>query len=127
MILKPLRKHSDSRGDLVENTIPEIMKNSKHFFISKSAPGVIRGNHYHENKSEWFVIIQGSCQIIVEDVQTKQRDEKTISSEDNVAIYMEPGKAHAFKNVGENEMILCAFINEVFDPKKPDTHSYKLL
>lgn len=127
MQIVKLRQHKDERGMLVENTLPEIMKQSNHFFVSKSQPGVVRGNHYHTHKSEWFYVIQGTCEIIVEDMNTKKRETVTIRSEDENIFHMEPGKAHAFKNIGKDELIVLALINDVFDPENPDTVPYKIL
>lgn len=122
-----LRQYTDGRGALCENTLPEIMSNSKHFFISKSKPGVIRGNHYHIHKSEWFYVIQGSCKIVVEDINTKDQEKIIINDVDNSIIFMAPLKAHAFQNTGSDELILLALVNEVFDQKNPDTVPYKVI
>jgi UDP-2-acetamido-2,6-beta-L-arabino-hexul-4-ose reductase len=121
-----LREFTDNRGSLVENTYIDIIKQSKHFFISKSKPGVIRGNHYHTKKSEWFFVIQGKCKICIKDIDTSKKEEKIIKAEDNIIIHIGPKKAHAFKNVGKKEFILLAFVNVVLDHKHPDTIKYKL-
>ena len=122
-----LRQFTDDRGSLVENTLASIMDSSKHFFISKSKPGVIRGNHYHKHKSEWFYIIQGTCKMIVKDMNTGTLDEKIIKDTDNFIVYVLPDQVHAFENVGKNEMILIALVNEVLDHDNPDTYRYKIM
>ncbi len=122
-----LREFIDRRGSLVENTQKNIMTATQHFFVSKSKPGVVRGNHYHEKKSEWFYVIQGTCRICVEDKDSKKREELILKSEDNLIVLMEPKKAHAIENIGDNELILLALINEVLDHEKPDTYSYKVI
>jgi UDP-2-acetamido-2,6-beta-L-arabino-hexul-4-ose reductase len=121
-----LRKYTDNRGSLVENTNIDIIKQSKHFFISKSKSGVVRGNHYHTKKSEWFFVIQGKCKICVKDINTNKKEEKTIKAEDNIMIHIGPRKAHAFKNIGKKELILLAFVNVVLNHKHPDTIKYIL-
>lgn len=128
MIIKKikLREFADERGSLVENVLPSILKESKHFFVSTSKPGVIRGNHYHLRKSEWFCVIEGKCKLVVEDVKTKERKEIIIEGENNFIIKMVPGKAHSFTNIGKGQMILLALINEVFDKNDPDTYPYKV-
>ena len=121
-----LREHKDIRGSLVESVLPRVMKESKHFFISKSKPGVIRGNHYHLRKSEWFYVIQGKCKLVIEDIKTKKREEIIVDSKENIILNMASNKAHAFKNIGKGQMILLALINEVFDKNDPDTYPYEL-
>lgn len=122
-----LRVYSDDRGSLAENTLQEVMANSEHFFISKSIPNIVRGNHYHKRKEEWFYIIKGKAEIAVEDIDTKERETITVSADDNILVKMEPLKAHAIKSIGDEEMILLALINEVFDQEDPDTYEYKVL
>jgi len=122
-----LREFKDERGNLVENTLEEIMNDSKHFFISKSKPNVIRGNHYHKNKSEWFYIIQGTAKIVVIDIESNKREERIVKAEDNIIVQMEPHKAHAIQNIGTGEMILLALINEVLDHENPDTYHYQVI
>ena len=70
-----LREFKDARGSLIENTSEEIFKQTKHFFISKSKSGVIRGNHYHKRKLEWFLVIKGKAKLVSENVKTKERTE----------------------------------------------------
>jgi len=122
-----LKKYSDARGSLVENTKPEIFKDTKHFFVSKSKPGVIRGNHYHLRKAEWFYVIQGNCRMIIKDIKTGKKETKLVKANQNVIISIEPGKSHAFKNIGKEELILLALVNEVHNQKDPDTYSHKVI
>lgn len=127
MKIVKLKKYSDKRGSLIENTQSSIFKNAKHFFVSKSKPGVVRGNHYHLRKAEWFYVIQGSCRIVAKDIKTGEKEAKLVRASHNVIIYMEPGKSHAFKNIGKEELILLALVNEVHNQKDPDTYSYKVI
>lgn len=128
MIMKTvqLRRCTDNRGSLVENTLERVMLDSRHFFISKSKVGVIRGNHYHERKSEWFYVAQGECTVCVEDITTKKREEISVKDSDDVLINIAPNQAHAFKNTGAKELILLALVNEVLDQSDPDTYEYKV-
>lgn len=127
MKLIKLRKYRDVRGSLSENTYPLIFKTTKHFFVSKSKPGVVRGNHYHLRKSEWFYVIQGKCRLYIKDIRTGKKEIKTISDKQNIIVNINPNKAHAFKNVGRGEMILLALVSEVHNQLDPDTYPYKLI
>jgi UDP-2-acetamido-2,6-beta-L-arabino-hexul-4-ose reductase len=122
-----LGEFSDKRGNLVENTEENIMLSSRHFFISKSIPGVIRGNHYHKRKTEYFIIVQGKCLIVVEDINSRSKESLEISDSDNLAVLMEPKKAHAIKNIGKNQLILLALVNEKLDHENPDTYPYRVI
>ena len=122
-----LKKYSDERGSLVENTKPDIFKEVKHFFVSKSKPGVIRGNHYHLRKAEWFYVIQGECRLVIKDLKTGKKESKLIKGSQNVIIKMEPNKSHAFKNTGKEELILLALVNEVHNQKDPDTYPLEVI
>jgi UDP-2-acetamido-2,6-beta-L-arabino-hexul-4-ose reductase len=122
-----MRRISDHRGYLVENTDPKIITGSKHFLYTMSAPGVVRGNHYHKHKVEWFCIIKGKCRFVTENIKTRQREETVVTDTDNILFRTEPFIAHAMENVGNTEMILLGFVNKVLDPKQPDTYSYKVI
>jgi len=122
-----LRRYTDTRGYLVENTDPEIIAGSKHFLYTTTAPGIIRGNHYHEHKVEWFCIIKGKCRFVTEDIKTKKREEIVISDTDDLVFRTEPFVAHAMENAGDTEMIFLGFVNEVLDKEKPDTYTYKVI
>jgi UDP-2-acetamido-2,6-beta-L-arabino-hexul-4-ose reductase len=122
-----LKEYSDDRGSLVENTLEDVMKKSKHFFVSKTKPGVIRANHYHQRKSEWFYLIQGKCLLKVKDLDSGKIEELKISDKQNILVNMPKNFVHTFKNVGDNEMILLALVNEVHKQDDPDTHFCKLM
>lgn len=124
---KKMKRYTDARGFLVENTYAALLAESKHFFYTMSAPGIIRGNHYHEHKVEWFCIVKGTCRFVAEDTRSKKREEITIKDTDNVLFKTEPFVAHAMENVGDTEMIFLGFVNEVLDHKNPDTYTYKVL
>lgn len=122
-----MRRFTDKRGFLVENRDADIVAGSKHFFYTSSAPGIVRGNHYHEHKIEWFCIVKGTCRFVTEDIKTKKREETIIKDTDDILFRTEPYVAHAMENVGKTEMIFLGFVNEVLDRKKPDTYVYSVL
>ncbi len=122
-----LKEYKDDRGSLAENTSPKIFYQAKHFFVSKSKPGVIRGNHYHKRKLEWFYVLEGRAKLYLYDLKTKKRTSCIITSQKPELIEIMPNIAHAIKNIGRNKMILLAIINKKFDPKRPDTFRYDLI
>ena len=122
-----LRRFSDERGYLVENTVPDIVLQVKHFLYTVSKPGIIRGNHYHERKVEWFCILKGKCRFVTENIKTKERGETIISDNDDLMFQTVPFIAHAMENIGKDEMIFLGFVNEVLDHENPDTYPYKVI
>lgn len=122
-----LRVYQDQKGSLAENSRPDIFEQMKHFFVSKSKTAVIRGNHYHQRKSEWFLVIQGEALVCLEDIKTKERQERCVSARDNLLFKTEPWQAHAIKNIGDEEMVLLALVNEVFNQEDKDTYPYNLV
>lgn len=122
-----LRRYTDGRGFLVENTDPKILAGSKHFLYTATKPGIARGNHYHKHKIEWFCIIKGKCRFVTEDIKTHEREETIITDTDDILFHTEPMIAHAMENIGHTEMIFFGFVNEVLDQKAPDTYPYKVI
>ena len=127
LITKKLRRYADNRGFLVENTDPDIITGSKHFLYTATAPGIIRGNHYHEHKIEWFCIIKGKCRFVTEDIKTKKREEIIIHEGDDILFQTEPFVAHAMENIGDTEIIFLGFVNEILDKEHPDTFLYTVI
>lgn len=122
-----LKRYSDNRGYLVENTDKTIVCDSQHFFISKSNPGVIRGNHYHKRKNEWFYLIQGKCKLITKNVKSGIKKSIIIEEKNDIAVNIKPFVAHAFINIGNKEMVIFALVNEQHNQNDPDTYDYILI
>ena len=126
--LKNLEKHTDERGWLVEILRDdEIKEEIKQVYFSTSKPGVIRGNHYHKHKVEWFSVVKGKAKLVLENNESKER-EKLILSEDTPAIVkIPPNVSHAIQNIGDDEMYLIVIVNEVFNPDDADTFYVNLI
>lgn len=123
----PLNKHANERGLLVQNDYPELFEHIKHFMVSYTEPGVIRGNHYHKHKREWFLVIEGTMDLHIMNLETQKREQYTISSSQPELVIMEPNVVHAFCNIGSEKLIFLGLVNETFDESNPDTYSYKIL
>lgn len=113
-----LTEHVDERGSFVE-----IIKTTKsgQFSISSSAPGITRGNHYHDTKNEKFLVIRGEATILFRHVDETEVFEYKVSEKQLQVIDIPPGYVHNITNTGEGEMILVIWANEVFDRDNPDT------
>jgi len=109
---------SDERGNLVE-----VFKfpGTGQIFYSTTNPGFTRGNHYHNRKIEKFCVIEGSALIRLRNRKTNEIKEYSVSGDRPEIVEMTLNWTHNIKNVGENEMKLLVWINEVFNPEDPDT------
>ncbi|RJQ38243.1 hypothetical protein C4559_02095 [Candidatus Microgenomates bacterium] len=123
----PLKKLGDFRGYLIQCDYPEISKKIKHFLISYSKKDVVRGNHYHKRKREWFSILQGKTKLFLHDLKTGKKSSYIISSKKPELVEMEPFVAHTIKNIGSEELIFFEIIDEEFNPEDPDTYPFKIL
>lgn len=116
---KVLEKKEDSRGWLVEIFKEELPGGQVYYFTSK--PGVVRGNHWHNRKEEWFCCLQGKVKITLEE-ESGIKEEIILDSEKEITKVFIPKKMiHTVENIGEMESAVLAFINEKFDPQDPDT------
>ena len=109
---------SDSRGELLE-----FVKHPAfgQVFVSRSRPGVTRGNHYHTHKVEKFLVVEGTAVILVRSVSSTSITGYRVHGEDLNIIDIPPMHVHSIQNVGDGDMVLVVWANEVFDEKNPDT------
>ncbi len=118
-----LELKTDQRGSLFE-----LLK-SKQFgqiFISKTHSGIERGNHYHNTKIEKFCLIQGKAVIKLRHIYNGEVISYYVSDEEIKVVEIPPGYTHAIENIGDNEMIVLFWANEIFDPKNSDTYYKKV-
>jgi UDP-2-acetamido-2,6-beta-L-arabino-hexul-4-ose reductase len=111
-------KKSDQRGSLVE-----LIK-SRHFgqiFVSKTHGGVIRGNHYHNTKTEKFCVIQGKAVIRFRHILSDEVLSYNVSGDNIKVVDIPPGYTHSIENLSNQEMIVLFWADQIFDPEKPDT------
>jgi UDP-2-acetamido-2,6-beta-L-arabino-hexul-4-ose reductase len=110
---------ADARGSLAE-----FIKQD-HFgqiFVSRTKPGVTRGNHYHHTKSEKFFVVEGEGLIRMRAVEGGPVQEYAVKGSEYQVIDIPPGFTHSITNVGPGEMVTLFWANQVFDPNRPDTY-----
>ena len=128
-----LEKKVDDRGFLVEFLKEtELRDKNKKFgqvYFVAFTPNVSRGHHYHRSKVEWFGIVHGICEVVLEDIKTKERKEIILDSNDEKfkRIRVGPNVAHVFKNVSKDTAVLIAYGSKIFKPEDSDTYPYKSL
>lgn len=118
-----LTVHADARGRFVEML---KTKDSGQFSFFTAHPGITRGGHYHHTKNEKFLVIQGKARFGFRHVVTGETYELFTDGEQPEVVETVPGWSHDITNVGNNEMIVMLWANEIFDRQHPDTVSFKV-
>lgn len=114
----PLPLHADARGEFVE-----MLKtpNSGQFSYFTARPGVTRGGHYHHTKTEKFLVIRGKARFCFRHVLTGERHELCTLGGVPQVVETIPGWTHDITNVGDEELVVMLWANEIFDRSRPDT------
>lgn len=123
----PRRLIKDDRGwffKAITGTEDNIPSHTGEVYLTMGKPGQIKGGHYHPEAVEWFTVIEGNAVLRLEDINSKERIEISMSLEDAKSVYVPNNVAHDFKNVGDTNFIVLAYTDKLYDPK--DTIAYKL-
>jgi UDP-2-acetamido-2,6-beta-L-arabino-hexul-4-ose reductase len=119
-----LQQKTDARGSLAE-----FIK-QPHFgqvFVSRTRPGVTRGNHYHNTKTEKFFVVEGEAVIRFRPIGGGEVIEHRVSGGAFRVVDIPPGYAHAIENVGSTELVTLFWASEIFDPQRPDVYFKNVL
>ena len=117
-------KNIDERGSFTELV---RTKECGQFSISFSKKGVIRGNHYHHTKLERFIVVKGKAKISFSSVINDDKYSFIVDDTEVKIVTIPVGYTHNIENIGEEEMILILWCNELFDKEKPDTYYRKVV
>ena len=115
----PLKMNEDARGSFTE-----LLKTEKcgQFSVNISKPGITKGQHWHNTKWEFFIVVGGHGLIQQRKIGTDEILEFEVSGEKIEAVHMLPGYTHNIINLSETEnLVTVMWANEQFDPNKPDT------
>lgn len=117
------KKNVDERGSFTE-----LVRTDEcgQFSISVSKPGIVRGNHYHHTKLERFIVIKGKARISFSSVVNGDSYSFEVDDSDIKIVTIPVGYTHNIENIGDSEMILAIWCNELFDEKNPDTYFQKV-
>ncbi len=118
-----LPKYGDERGVFVEMLKTQ---DSGQFSFFTAHPGITRGGHYHHTKTEKFLVIKGSARFGFRHVVTDERYEVLTSGDKPQVVETVPGWTHDITNIGEDEMVVMLWANEIFDRERPDTIAAKV-
>ena len=120
----PLKMNVDDRGSFTEliHTL-----NSGQVSINISKPGITKGQHWHNTKWEFFIVVAGHGLIQERKIGSDEVIEFEVSGDKIEAVHMLPGYTHNIINLSETEnLVTVMYCNEVFDPNKPDTFFEKV-
>ena len=116
-------KFGDPRGVFVEML---KTKDSGQFSYFTAHPGITRGGHYHHSKTEKFLVIKGQARFGFRHILTDETFTLLTSGDLPTIVETIPGWTHDITNVGDDEMIVMLWANEIFDRDRPDTIASKV-
>ena len=114
-----LKMNVDHRGSFTELLKTE---NCGQFSVNISRPGITKGQHWHQTKWEYFIVVSGHALIQERMIGTDEVLEFRVSGEQIEAVHMLPGYTHNIINLSETEdLVTLMWANEQFDSTHPDT------
>ena len=115
----PLKMNVDNRGSFTEFL---KSKDRGQVSINISKPGIVKGNHWHNTKNEKFLVVSGEGLIRFRKVDSEEIVEYKVSGEKLEVVDIPVGYTHSITNIGTTDMVTVMWVNELFDPEKPDTY-----
>ena len=115
----PLKMNVDPRGSFTE-----LIKSEKcgQISVNISKPGITKGQHWHNTKWEFFIVVSGKGLIQQRKIDSDEVLNFEVSGEKIEAVHMLPGYTHNIINLSDTEdLVTVMWANEQFDPDKPDT------
>lgn len=115
----PLKMNIDNRGSFTE-----LLKTAHcgQFSVNISKPGITKGQHWHNTKWEYFIVVSGRALIQERKIGTDEVMEFEVSGDQIQAVTMLPGYTHNIINLSDtDDLVTLMWANEQFDPAKPDT------
>ena len=120
----PLKMNIDERGSFTE-----LLKtaNCGQFSVNISKPGITKGQHWHNSKWEFFIVVSGHGLIEERKIGSDETLRFEVTGEKIEAIHMLPGYTHNIINLSDTEdLVTLMWANEQFDPSHPDTYFEKV-
>jgi len=120
----PLKMNVDDRGSFTElvHTL-----NCGQVSINISKPGITKGQHWHNTKWEFFIVVSGHGLIQERKLGTDEIIEFEVSGDNIQCVHMLPGYTHNIINLSDTEnLVTVMYCNEIFNPNKPDTYFEKV-
>ena len=121
---RPLKLNRDVRGTLFEAVKG---RSGGQIFLSTTLPGITRGNHFHLNKIERFLVVQGDAIIRIRKVLSDEVWEYHVSGGTPAPVDMPTLHTHSIENVGDSPLLTMFWTHDLFDPQNPDTFVDRVL
>lgn len=116
-------RHADPRGVFVEMLkTPDCGQ----FSYFTAGPGITRGEHYHHTKTEKFLVIKGTAHFGFRQIDSGETHELVTHGGEARVVETIPGWTHNITNIGDDELIVMLWANEIFDRQRPDTIAMKV-
>ena len=118
-----ISSHKDGRG-----SFSEIIKtnNSGQVSYFTAHKGVTRGGHFHNTKNEKFLVVKGKALFKFKNRLSGEKFQLETSDKEPVVVDTVPGWSHDITNIGNEQLVVILWANEVFDKANPDTYMYKV-
>lgn len=114
-----LKMNTDHRGAFIEFLrTPERGQVS----VNVTKPGITKGNHWHHTKNEKFLVVSGDGLIRFRKLDSQEIIEYRVSGEKPEVVDIPVGYTHSIVNVGDSDLVTIMWVNECFEPDKPDTY-----
>jgi UDP-2-acetamido-2,6-beta-L-arabino-hexul-4-ose reductase len=114
-----LKMNCDNRGSFTEFIrTPDRGQVS----VNVAKPGITKGNHWHHTKNEKFLVVSGTGIIRFRKIDSDEINEYKISGEKLQVVDIPTGYTHSIVNIGDTDMVTVMWVNEAFNPEKPDTY-----
>ena len=116
----PLKMNIDSRGSFTE-----LLKTEKcgQMSVNISKPGITKGQHWHNTKWEFFMVVSGRALIQERRIDSDEVFNFEVSGDKIEAVHMLPGYTHNIINLSDtDDLITVMWCNEQFNPERPDTY-----
>lgn len=118
-----LKSHLSSKVD-ARGSLAEFIKQRAigQIFVSRTKPGITRGNHYHHTKTEKFFVVEGDALIRMRAIEGSTIEEYRVNGENCQVIDIPPGVTHSLTNIGACDLVTLFWSSEIFNPDFPDTY-----
>ena len=115
----PLKMNIDDRGSFTE-----ILRTPDRgqFSVNISKPGITKGNHWHHSKNEKFLVVSGTGVIRFRKIGDNEVIDYHVSGDKLELVDIPTGYTHNIENLGDTDLVTFMWVNECFNPEKPDTY-----
>ncbi len=122
--IEPVKTHRDARGSLFEPLTDAELAAQRNVHVVLTRPNEVRGNHVHRTATEITSVV-GPCLVRLKEADG-QRDVEVPAGE-TWRFVIPPGVVHAYRNTGDELMVLVSFSTNLHDPNGADTLREQIL